>query len=188
MRWFCLFFALLFPAAGVAADWRIEPGTRVAVDVAWRDTVITVNFPEIEGEVIFDERRPERTRAEIRVAARKASTGLPPVNALVRSREYLAAARFPTITFYLESLKVTSRSTAKIQGRITLRGQTRPAQFDAKVIRYGPAEGDPDRFVAGFDVRGQIDRTEFGSVANLPDVPARLPVRVRLIISSRDAD
>ncbi|WP_424932824.1 YceI family protein [Amaricoccus macauensis] len=185
MRWCSLFLALFLPATALAEQWQIDPETRVSVDVAWRNTVVTVDFPAISGEVIFDERHPERARAVIHVATGSASTGLGPVDALVRSRDYLAAARHPTITFHLETLKPISRSAAEISGRITMRGHTRPAEFDARVIRYGPAADNPDRFVAGFDVTGEIDRTAFGSTGGLPDVPAMLPVRVRLVMSSR---
>jgi polyisoprenoid-binding protein YceI len=184
MLWRCLILALVLPAAAFAAEWRIDPGTRVVVDVGWRGTTVTVQFPDIDGEVTFDEQRPELARAEIRVETARASTGLAPVDRLVRSEGYLDAAHHPAIIFHLDSLVPTSRSTARINGRITLRGQTRPAEFSVQVFRYGPAPEDPARFEAGFDVRGEIDRTEFGSTAGLPDVPAILPVRVRLLLIS----
>jgi polyisoprenoid-binding protein YceI len=68
---------------------------------------------------------------------------------------------------------------------MTLRGVTRPVVFKATVFRYGPASDDPTRFEAGFDIAGVIDRTEFGSTGGLPEVPASLPVRIRLAIRSR---
>ena len=52
------------------------------------------------------------------------------------------------------------------------------------MIRYGPAQDDPDRFEAGFDLTGSIDRTAFGSTGGLPQVAAVLPVRIRLVMHS----
>lgn len=179
-----LFVALALPAVAFADQWRIDPRTRVNVEISWRGATVTVNFPEISGDVVFDETRPERTRARIQVNAARATTGLPPVDALVRGPGYLDAARHPVIAFNLDRLTLTSRQTARIDGTITLRGQTRPAQFSATVFRYGPAAEDPSVFEAGFDVEGEIDRTAFGSNAGLPDVPAILPVRVRLLLVS----
>ena len=74
------------------------------------------------------------------------------------------------MTFRLDRLTPTSKQTAEVAGRLTLRGVTRPIAFEARVIRFGPAADDPDRFEAGFDLAGAIDRTAFGSTGGLPEV------------------
>jgi len=176
---------LLLPAATLAASWQLDPETRVAVDVAWQGRTVEVRFPNLAGEIDFDEAHPERARAAIAVSARDATTGVGVVDALVRSPDYLGAARFPTITFRLDRLVQTSKQTADIFGRITLRGVTRPLAFQAQVVRYGPAKDDPTRFEAGFDLTGRIDRTEFGSTGGVPEVGAELPIRIRLLMRSR---
>jgi hypothetical protein len=53
------------------------------------------------------------------------------------------------------------------------------------VLRYGPAEDNPGRFEAGFQLDGAIDRTEFGSNGALSEVPAVLPIRIQLLMASR---
>jgi polyisoprenoid-binding protein YceI len=175
----------LMPTLALAAAWRLDPETRIAVDVAWQGATVELRFPRLRGSIEFDETRPEAARARITVSAADVQTGLAPVDALVRSRAYLDTARHPEITFELDQLEQTSRSTATILGRITLRGVTRPVRFEATVFRYGPAPDDPDRFEAGFDLTGTIDRTEFGSTGGLPDVAAVVPVRIRLVMVSR---
>lgn len=177
-------FLLMFPALASAATWRIDPGTYIIADVLWRGASVAVRFPPPEGTITFDADRPELAKAELTVPARAATTGIGPVDALVRSEGYLDTDRFPRITFNLDRLVRTSSSTADVEGRMTLRGVTRPVSFRARVIRYGPSEADPSRFEAGFDLTGAIDRTEFGSTGGLPEVPARLPIRIRLLMSS----
>jgi polyisoprenoid-binding protein YceI len=167
-----------------AASWVVAPETSVTVAVPWRGLTIDMRFPDIEGTVEFDERRPDRTRAQIAVAAGSVRTGLPPADRLARSQDFLAAEAYPTIGFRLDRLTQTSPSTADIEGRITFRGVTRPIAFKARVFRYGPAEDDSERFEAGFQLDGSIDRTEFGAMGALREVPARLPVRIRLLLSS----
>ena len=88
------------------------------------------------------------------------------------------------MTFRLDRLTPTSKQTAEVAGRLTLRGVTRPVAFEARVIRFGPAADDPDRFEAGFDLTGAIDRTDFGSTGGLPEVAAVLPIRIRLLMHS----
>lgn len=175
---------LMLPALASAATWRIDPGTYIIADVLWRGASVAVRFPPPEGSITFDADRPERAKAELTVSARSATTGVGPVDSLVRSEGYLATDRFPAIVFNLDRLVRTSSSTADVEGRMTLRGITRPVSFKARVLRYGPAADDPGRFEAGFDLSGTIDRTEFGSTGGLPEVPALLPIRIRLLMSS----
>lgn len=177
--------ALLVGHAAHAAPWVILPETSITVQVTWRGLKIPMTFPSISGRVDFDERRPETAEAEIAVAAGSVETGLGPANRVARSEDFLAADRYPTIRFELDRLKQTSRSTADVFGRITFRGVTRPIGFKARVFEYGPMKEDPDRFVAGFQLDGAIDRTEFGSTGSLSEVPAVLPIRIRLRMASR---
>ena len=176
---------LLLPAAATAAPWRLDPGTMVTVDVAWEGKVVPVRFPDLSGRIDFDETHPERAQATISVATGAATTGVGVVDTLVRGRDYLDVAEYPSITFRLDKLTRVSKTAAEIVGRITLRGVTRPIGFHAEVFRYGPAADDPDRFEAGFNLEGRIDRTEFGSTGGLPEVAAELPVHIRLLMTSK---
>ena len=176
---------VLTPGLAAAAPWTLDPATEVSVDVPWRGSDVKVRFSGLQGQVDFDETSPEAAKARISVAAASAETGVGVVNALVKSEGYLDAARFPTISFQLDKLTRLSKSEARVDGRLTLRGVTRPVSLDAKVLRYGPAKDDPDRFEAGFDIEGTIDRTTFGSTGGLPEVPADLDLRIRLLMSSQ---
>lgn len=180
-----LLFLALMPAAAVAAPWQLAPETRVAVDVAWEGRTVAVRFPTLSGQIDFDRDHPERAQAEIRVATTDATTGVGVVDGLLRSKDYLDAAEYPAITFHLDKLTQTSKSSADVAGRITLRGVTRPVAFKAEVTRYGPSSDDPDRFEAGFELTGRVDRTEFGSTGGLPQVAALLPVRITLVMTSK---
>lgn len=175
----------LLPGLAVAAPWKLDPRTTVTVAVGWKGADVTVRFPTLSGDIDFDEHHVESARGEVTVATGDATTGVAPVDALVRSRDYLDAAEYPAIVFQLDKISQTSKSTAEVDGRITLRGVTRPAVFQAKVFQFGPASDDPARFVAGFDLTGEIDRSKFGSTGGLPDVAAVLPVNIHLVMTSR---
>ncbi len=170
--------------AGHGAAWSMLPETEVEVDVPWRGLTVVMRFPDVAGTIEFDERRPETAHARIAVATTTVRTGLPPADRLAKSADFLAAEEFPSIGFTLERLEQTSRSTADIFGQIAFRGVTRPIEFKATVFRYGAAEDDPERFEAGFRLEGSIDRTKFGSVGALREVPAVLPIRIDLFIKS----
>lgn len=174
----------VLPVLAQAKDWTIGPETSVRVEAKWNGSTVNIRFPTLRGRIAFDETDIAGTTATIEVATGDATTGVGLVDRLVRSADYLGAERYPTITFHLDRLVQTSKSTADVSGRITLRDVTRPAAFKAVVIRYGPDPADPATFQAGFDISGQIDRTAFGSTGGLPDVAAVLPVRIRLMMSA----
>ncbi len=181
----CLLAVLLLAAAPVAArTWSLDASTSVAVDVTWRGSVVEVRFPRLSGHIEFDETRPETARARITADAGSATTGVGPVDALVRSPDYLGTAAFPEIVFELDRLEQTSKSTADVFGRITFRGVSLPLALTAEVFRYGPSPSDPQRFEAGFDLTGSIDRTLFGSTGGVPEVASVLPLRIRLLMVS----
>ena len=175
----------LLPVPAAAVPWKLDPATTVTADVGWEGKTVKVRFPTLSGDIDFDQDHPERTNASIAVAARDATTGVGVVDSLLRSRDYLGAEQYPTITFQLDKLTQTSKSTAEVAGRMTLRGVTRPVTFHARVFAYGPAKADPGRFEAGFDLSGSVDRTDFGSTGGLPEVAADLPVHIRLLMTSR---
>lgn len=181
---FLLAILLLSASPIMARTWSLDPSTEVAVDVGWRGAVVEVRFPDLTGEIDFDEARPERARARIVARADSATTAVGVVDALVRSPDYLAAEAHPTIVFDLDRIDRTSSSTADVFGRITFRGVTRALALKAEVFRYGPSASEPERFEAGFDLRGSIDRTQFGSTGGVPEVAAVLPLRIRLLMVS----
>lgn len=174
--------AALAVRAAEASPWVLLPETGVALDVPWRGLDVVLRFPDVAGQVDFDERRPESARARITVAATTATTGLPPADRVARSEDFLAADRFPAIAFDLDRLVRTSRSSAQVYGRITFRGVTRPILFRATVLRYGPGRGG--RFEAAFRLEGAIDRTEFGATGAAREIPATLPIRIDLVMAS----
>ncbi len=177
---------ILLTGIATAAPWSIDPETAISVDVKWTGGTVRVAFPEYYGTIAFDESAPEQAHARITVSAGQATTGIAPVDSLMRGEGYLDAARHPEVTFSLDRLTQTSRSTADVAGRLTLRGVTRPLALKATVLRYGPAKDDPARFEAGFDLTGVIDRSDYGSVAGSPDIATILPIHIRLLMHSNE--
>lgn len=187
MRILIALLIIMLPSLAMSAPWVLDPAeTSIKVKVGYKgSSAVTVDFPAVAGRIDFDEKRPQTARAVIKVGTRSAETGLGFINSLVKSPDYLASRAHPEITFQLDRLTKTSDSTADIAGRITLRGVTRPVVFKAQVFRFGPSKADPAVFEAGFDLNGQIDRRDFGSVAGQPDVATVLPISIRLVMHSQ---
>jgi len=176
---------LLLPALAAAAPWILDPATSVSAEIDWKDQPIVVRFPGLTGEVDFDAERLEGAHATLTVPAGAATTGNPIVDAMMRSGDFLDAQRHPTITFELDKLAKTSKDTASVTGKVTMRGVTRPVELDARVLAFGPVGGDPKRIKADFAITGTLDRAAFGSTAGGSDVSTMLPLDIRLVMTSR---
>ncbi len=179
---------LLTPGIAQAKPWFIDSTeTRIQVEVGYLgNSSLKIDFPSFAGRIDFDDRHPQNTDALIKVGTRDLQTGIGFMNTLVRSKDYLNTRQYPDITFRLDRLVQTSKSTADIFGQITLLGVTRPVTFKASVFRYGPSERKQGMSEAGFNLTTEIDRTEFGSTAGAPEVATKLPVRIRLLLTSEE--
>jgi polyisoprenoid-binding protein YceI len=95
----------------------------------------------------------------------------------VRDEKFLAAARYPTMTFTATGL-ARADADAVLRGRLTVRGITRPVELliDGASVRRAPT---------WFEVRAStvIDRTEFGVTASrgLAGRRLRLSLTVRCV-------
>lgn len=182
MRACLALFLLALPAAALADPWKLDPATTVTVMAPWLGGMVPIRFPKLEGAIDFDARAPGKTRGTITADATAATVGVRLVDRLLQGAGYLDGAAYPTITFEIEELRQIDISNASVTGRLTLRGVTRPVTFAAKAFRYGPDPEAPGGFAAGFDITGEVDRTEFGSTGGLPAVSAIVPVAIHLLI------
>ena len=156
----------LLPAAAAAAPWKLDAGDH-------RRRRRRLGGPHRRR--CASRRSPARStstgppRARQGQDQRRGRATPPPASAVVdqllRSRDYLGGRRsIRRSPSSLDKLTQTSKSTADIAGRITLRGVTKPVALQGPGHpRTARPKDDPDRFEAGFNLTGSIDRTAFGS-------------------------
>ena len=78
----------------------------------------------------------------------------------LRSDDFFKTDAFPTITFQSEAVRHIDGDEYEVDGRLTIRGVTKPATFD---IDFGGIAQDPyGQTKAGLEVEGKIKRSEFG--------------------------
>jgi polyisoprenoid-binding protein YceI len=81
-------------------------------------------------------------------------------DAHVKSADFFDAENHPKMTFESSTIKKLSDSEMEVKGKLTLRGVTKEVTLD--VIYNGTVSGFGDSTVAGFEVRGKINRFDFG--------------------------
>jgi polyisoprenoid-binding protein YceI len=78
----------------------------------------------------------------------------------LKSADFFDAEKHPKMTFVSKSIKKISDHEMQVIGSLTLRGVTKEVTLD--VIYNGTVAGFGGTVVAGFEVRGKVNRFDFG--------------------------
>lgn len=146
------------PASTLPAGvWRVEP---TSSELGFRArgvfglVPVKGTFGDYEGELHVDD---TGARGELRIRAASLNTGNGTRDTHLRSADFFHVENHPEFTFAVDDVTLTDRSV-RVNGRLTVRGNTRPASFDATVSR---ADGE-----VSLDGELPVDRTDFGLTWN----------------------
>jgi polyisoprenoid-binding protein YceI len=78
----------------------------------------------------------------------------------LKSPDFFDAANYPKMTFVSKSVKKTSDFELQVVGDLTMRGVTKEVPLE--VIYNGTVAGLGGAKVAGFEVKGKVNRFDFG--------------------------
>jgi polyisoprenoid-binding protein YceI len=78
----------------------------------------------------------------------------------LKSADFFDSEKYPKMTFISKSVKKISDHEMQVIGNLTLRGVTKEVTLD--VIYNGTVAGFGGTEVAGFEVRGKLNRFDFG--------------------------
>ena len=78
----------------------------------------------------------------------------------LKSADFFDAANHPKLSFISTSVKKLSDHELQVTGDLTMRGVTRPVTLD--VVYNGTVAGFGGARVAGFEIRGKLNRFDFG--------------------------
>jgi polyisoprenoid-binding protein YceI len=112
-------------------------------------------FRDFNGTLEYDPAAPQRSRIDVVVQSASLDTKEEHRDGVVRSDDFLDAARYPTMEFHS-----TSVQNGVVTGNLTIHGVTRRVQFRPAFlgIRDLPKIGK----LAGFETTFAINRRDFG--------------------------
>ncbi|HET9483905.1 MAG TPA: YceI family protein [Xanthomonadales bacterium] len=143
---------------------------------------LTGSFPSIDGAISID-RAADRARVEADVAAASVRMRRPNHTAWARSAEFFDAKRHPTIRFESQPFPLSRlEGGGAIEGRLTLRGVTRPVAFSIQRTRCVgiDARSGADRRHCVVQLAGTIDRAAFGMRTRGATVANRVTLRFHI--------
>lgn len=140
----------------------LQPETsRVSFAAPFGSGPITGRFPIRSADVVLDFDQPSRSRIAVRLNIAGAEASFPFAAEAMKGAAVLDARAFPEARF--ESTAVQGDITAaKVTGKLTLRGVTRPVTLKAEILRQrGTKEGDLSRLTV--HLTGRLKRSDFGA-------------------------
>ena len=164
-------FANPSPSAVRPGVYQIEPGhTRVLFSVSHMGfTTWYGDFTDASGSLTIDPAHPDASQLQITLPMASISTTNAKLDGELKAADMFDVARFPTATFRSTSVKVVGPGQADVMGELTLHGVTHPETLR---VSFNGAGVNPlsHAYTAGFEVRGQIKRSEFGVSKYVPVV------------------
>lgn len=166
----------------LAQEWEVDPShSSIVFSVEhFGFSEIQGVFREFEIDVAFDPDDLGATKASVNMSSASIDTFWETRNEHIKSPDMLDVEEFPEITFVSKTVNVTSETTAKITGDLTMRGETYPVTFEAVLNKLDANPFDASKRNAGFTISGVIDRTEFGVDYAAPMVGTDIPVTINV--------
>ncbi len=150
-------------------DWTFEPGhTEVAFSarhmmVTW----VRGLFKDVHGSMRFEPGRPLETTFDGEIDPAGIWTGEPDRDAHLRSADFFDVERHPRIGFQGTFVERTGDTAFKARVEVTIRGVTRPLDFDVDYLGEWTTPfwvGEENRGSLrriGFAARGRVNRHDF---------------------------
>jgi polyisoprenoid-binding protein YceI len=127
-------------------------------------TKVRGRFGEFSGTFTVAE-KPEDSTLEAEVKAASIHTNQSMRDDHLRTNDFLDAENHPTITLKSTGLKKVTDTEWKLSTDLTIRGVTKPVEFDLEYLGEGAAMQEGKSVVA-FSATGEIDRRDFGVTFN----------------------
>jgi polyisoprenoid-binding protein YceI len=123
-------------------------------------TRVRGRFTDFTGAIQFDAAQPEQSSVAFTINAASIDTGTPDRDAHLRSDDFFAVDKFPTITF--ASTRVTKKSgdSLDVEGTLTIRGTAKTITLP--VMLLGTAKDPWGNARIGFEAETTINRKDFG--------------------------
>jgi polyisoprenoid-binding protein YceI len=149
----------------IAGRWDIDPVHSHIGFIARHLMVSKVRgkFTKFEGQIITAG-DPLQSTATATIDTTSVDTSNQQRDDDVRGENFLDAANHPTMTYRSTGVR-RSGDDLIVDGELTIRGITRPVELALEVNGFGPDPYGGTR--AGFSATGEINRTEFGIMANM---------------------
>lgn len=159
------------PAAVKAGTYKVDPyHTQVVFTLShFGFTEFSGMFGDASGNLVLNTAKPAADKLDVTIGMKSVMTTVPALTTELNNNQWFDTAKYPTATFTSTKVIRTGKTTATIDGNLTLHGVTRPIVLKARFIGTGINPIDKADTV-GFSAIGVVKRSEFGVKAYVPMV------------------
>ena len=170
-----LAFGSLTSAKAAVETYSIDPvHTWVGFSIAHFFTKVPGYFSKVKGTIVGDRDQHENSTVEAVIQVASITTNTKMRDDDLRSTNFFAAAKFPSMTFKSESWKSTGNNTYAVTGTLTMKNIAKEVVLTVKSLGFGP--GMKGAAISGWEASLTLDRRDFditadqGAIGNNVDV------------------
>lgn len=127
-------------------------------------TKVRGRFTDFSGRVVFDAERPEESSIALTITAASIDTGTPDRDQHLRSDDFFAVDKYPTITFVSSRVDRRGANALDVTGTLTIRGVAR--ELILPVTFLGGTSDPWGNQRVGFEGETAVNRKDFGLTWN----------------------
>ena len=117
-------------------------------------------FTKFGGTIVVDRDHLENSTVEATIQVPSIDTRSNQRDTHLRSKDFFAVEKFPTITFKSKSWKKSGDDTFDITGDLTMHGVTKEVVLKTKLLGFGP--GMNGAVLSGWEATTTLNRNDFG--------------------------
>ena len=119
------------------------------------------------GTLILDKANPTNSKVDATIDVSDMVTGIPALDKHLQGKLFFDTATYPKATFVSDKVEMTSSTTAKVHGALTVRGVTKPIDL-AVTLNKDAVNPISEKQTAGFSATAEINRSDFGIKTLIP--------------------
>ena len=175
--------ALLATALNASADpsaYTFDP-MHTEVRFCWNHLGVSrqcAHFTGYEGELLYDEANPERSRLNVTFKTDSIETLVPIFNEHMKGDKLFDAKKFPEATFKSTKFEQTGEKTGKVTGDLTVRGVTKPVTLDV-TLNFAGIQPMSKKPTLGIGAITNVKRSDFGVSAAVPYVSDEVSIEIQ---------
>ncbi len=131
----------------------------------------------VNGTVLLDKDNPQNSKVNATVKIADIVTGIPELDKHLKSKLFFDADSFPKATFVSDKVDLTSKTTAKVHGMLSLHGVSKPITLDVTLNKFGK-NPISDKMTVGFTATTELKRSDFGMNAYLPGIGDEVKIEI----------
>ncbi len=155
----------IMPARAAVETYDLDPvHSWVGFSVSHFFTKVPGYFTKVKGVAVVDRANLEHSTAEGTVEVASITTNTAKRDDDLRSANFFAADKSPTMSFKSKSWKMTGDNTYDVTGVISIKNVEKEVAFKVMSLGFGP--GMKGALISGWDATLTLDRRDFGISAD----------------------